>query len=253
MIRAFSYYNGSRAMQQYFQSKLLSQIPCIQHAFMGKQEVSLFDAPMIKCRQTHSSIVYHADHDHRGGEEADALVTQTSGLLLTITTADCVPVLVASRTKPLIAAIHAGWKGVTGSIIENTLETMLTITTDLVCAIGPCIQQPNFEVGIDVYDRVPEKQFFVQKFAAADFLVPSSGHCEERSDVAIQSSDQSKWLFDLPGYVAHKIRQMGVTQIDVLDLDTYIDANNFFSYRRGTHQGIAQGRQASCIMLSAMA
>ncbi len=165
---------------------------------------------------------------------ADGLVTRTPGLTLGILTADCVPVLLADAQTPVIGACHAGWKGALGGILEATIACLLNAGArreSLVAAIGPSIRQPSYEVGPG----------FPAPFLAADpanegFFRPAArpGH----------------WLFDLPGYVAQRLRAAGIGRISDLARDTYVEEDAFFSYRRATHRAEPDyGRQLSAIVL----
>lgn len=149
---------------------------------------------------------------------ADALVTNTPGLAIGITTADCGPVLFADPKARVIGAAHAGWKGAFGGVIEATLEAMETLgahKADIRAAIGPLIRQQSYEVGAEFVER-----FTATDSANARYFVPSS-----RTDHA---------MFDLAGYIRARLERAGIGAIDDVGLDTYADPR-FFSYRRTTH------------------
>lgn len=163
---------------------------------------------------------------------ADALVTDRPGVLLGILTADCAPVLLADREAGVVAAAHAGWRGANCGVIANTVAAMAALGAQrgsIVAAVGPCIAQPSYEVSDD----------FRAQFGADDarfFARGVAGH----------------WQFDLPAYVEKRLREAGVTAIDLLGCDTYGDPARFFSFRRATHRGEATyGRQLSLIGLPA--
>ncbi|MES2984341.1 MAG: peptidoglycan editing factor PgeF [Pseudomonadota bacterium] len=183
--------------------------------------------------QIHSPdvVIVHAPFDGPA-PQADALVTNTPGLVLGILTADCTPVLFADAQAGVIGAAHAGWKGAHGGVLENTLAAMETLgarRADITAAIGPTIAQASYEVG-------PE---FIARFAPAEqqqFFRPSmrAGHHQ----------------FDLPAYVVHRLTHAGVQQLATLGMDTCSDRECFFSYRRATLAGEADyGRQLSAIVL----
>jgi YfiH family protein len=167
---------------------------------------------------------------------ADALVTNTPALAIGVTVADCGPILLADAEAGVVGAVHAGWRGALEGVLESAvarMEEMGARRPRIAAAIGPLIRQPSYEVG-------PE---FVERFRQADgrfdrFFVPS-----KRADRA---------LFDLPGFIAMKLRQSRVETIDDLGLDTYADEARFFSYRRTTHRGEADyGRLIAAIALAA--
>lgn len=172
--------------------------------------------------QVHSATVVPAS---QAGTEADGLVSSTCGEALGVLTADCVPVLMARRDGSQVAAVHAGWKGAVNGILGQAMQALGS--ADIVAAIGPAIAQPSYEVGADVR----------QAAAAPPFFTPND--------------TPGKFQFDLPGFVAKKLRDAGVAQIDILAEDTYSQPDRFFSYRRATHLGETDyGRQMSVIMRS---
>ncbi|WP_347302404.1 peptidoglycan editing factor PgeF [Croceibacterium sp. TMG7-5b_MA50] len=167
--------------------------------------------------------------------QADALVTDRPGVLLSILTADCAPVLLADCAAGVVGAAHAGWKGAVGGVVEAVLASMERLGARrgrIAAAIGPTIGQPSYEVDAP----------FRERFGAGDarFFGPGTqaGH----------------WQFDLPGFVARALAEGGVTQVEVLPYDTYAEEARFFSFRRATHRGEADyGRQMSLIGLPARA
>lgn len=182
--------------------------------------------------QVHSPDAVILDRAVEGDERppADALVTATPGLLVGVVTADCAPVLLADRQAGVVAAVHAGWRGAAGGVIDSAVAKMLELgaeSKDIFAAIGPAIAQANYEVGPEMRDAfLPEDEAF---FA------------QGRGD---------RLHFDLEGYVASRLRQAGVTRVEALGLDTYGDAGRFYSFRRSTHTGEADyGRQAALIGL----
>lgn len=161
---------------------------------------------------------------------ADGMATDVPGLLLGVVTADCTPVLFADRAAGVVGAAHAGWRGAHGGVLEATLAAMAQLGARperTVAAIGPTIAQPSYEVD----DR------FREAFTAADHALFAPGR-------------PGHWQFDLPGYVAQRLRQAGVGEVHDLGLDTYPAPDRFYSFRRATHRGEATyGRQFSLIGL----
>jgi polyphenol oxidase len=94
----------------------------------------------------------------RGSQEhaGDALITSEPGILLTIRTADCLPVLIADRRRRAVAAIHAGWRGALARVIEKTVGEMRRAfgcrPADLIAVFGPAIGRCCYEVGDEVLD-----------------------------------------------------------------------------------------------------
>lgn len=165
---------------------------------------------------------------------ADALVSNRPGIALGILTADCAPVLFADVAAGVVGAAHAGWKGALGDVTDTTLLTMETLGADrdrIVAAVGPCIAQVSYEV-----DEAFRAQFEAQDAEADRFFRDAkAGHA----------------MFDLAGYVAHRLACAGVRTVEILGADTYADETRFFSYRRATHRAEGDaGRQISIIGLT---
>jgi polyphenol oxidase len=189
---------------------------------------------LVTLKQLHSNKVVVADAPWslENRPEGDALVTRTKGLIIGIITADCAPVLIADPVLGIVAAIHAGWKGATAQIIQNTvktLEQMGSIPKNLVAAIGPCIWQDSYEVDQNFYDNLPDPDDKI-------FFKPSV--------------TPTHWLFDLPGYVEHQLKLSGIPSISSSPADTYSDEARFFSNRRRFHRHEEHfGCSLSCIKL----
>lgn len=166
--------------------------------------------------------------------EADALVTATPGVAISILTADCLPILFADSKNRVIGAAHAGWKGAFSGIIESTLSAMLTLgaSRSSICAtIGPAIAQESYEV-----DEAYRQRFIDQNAAHYTYFKPAKR--------------PEHFFFDLKGYAASRLRGAGLTRINVLAQDTCFGENAHFSYRRATLRGESvYGRQISAIVL----
>lgn len=172
------------------------------------------------------------------GPEADAMVTDVPGLALGILTADCAPVLLAGRTKagkPVIGAAHAGWKGALGGVIESAVKAMAAkgVTPETVHAcIGPCIGLESYEV-------------------ESDFRTPFIEHDKGSVAFFFPHKTEGKFLFDLAGYAAWRLKKAGVHHVSVKGIDTCFNEEDFFSFRRATHRKEPDyGRQASAIVIN---
>lgn len=183
--------------------------------------------PVAYMRQVHSSKLTYAPGPGIY-EETDALYTDRPGLWLAVSTADCLPVLISSPR--VVAAVHAGWRGLHGGILENTVETLLREynldPASLFVTIGPCIRQNDYEVE-DTF-----KDYFDEKFFA-----PSghSGHA----------------LLNLPGVAKQLLRNEGIPSDNIFDSghDTFREKNLFFSYRRSKKLAEPHNVQPSLICL----
>lgn len=166
---------------------------------------------------------------------ADALVTREPGLTIGVLSADCAPVLFADPDKRIVGAAHAGWRGAVSGILEATLARMEELGADrtrIIAAIGPCISQPNYEVGEDF-----EANLIAIDAANTKFFTRIPGETRPR--------------FDLPGYVAARLRSADVGTLAVSAPCTYANESSFFSFRRTTHRSEANyGRQISAILVT---
>ena len=164
--------------------------------------------------------------------EADAFITDRKNTGIGIVTADCAPILAYESESGFIAGIHAGWKGALAGICENTIlklkETGMDIKK-LAVAIGPCISQENYEV----------KEDMVRKFLKQDSSFENSFNRIGK-----------KIFFDLAGFIKIRFEEMGIYNIEIIDMCTFADDEMFFSNRR-THkmQEKEFGRMASVISL----
>jgi YfiH family protein len=165
--------------------------------------------------------------------KADAIVTDTAGIAVGASTADCGPVLFADAEAQVIGAVHAGWKGAFTGVLENTVAAMQRLGARpdrIVAVLGPSIGPDNYEVG-------PE---FVERFTAED-----AGN--ERYFGVSQRPGHA--MFDLNRYTVDRLARTGVAA-SMLDRCTYAEEDLFYSYRRTTHRKEADyGRQISAIVL----
>jgi len=198
-------------------------------AHFGSQAVAV--SPL----QVHGSHVHVVDAPAARGWtqldstfEADALVTNLPNVVLTILTADCVPLLVVDPVHRAIGAVHAGWRGTQQEIVRKTIEKMGALygtqPADLIVGIGPAIGECCYEVGAEVADHFT---------AYPQAIVPK---------------DNGKYLLDTKRINARQLEDLGVppNQIEISPICTSCEHERFFSYRADA--GTA-GRFMSCIML----
>lgn len=189
---------------------------------------------LISVHQVHSPTVLTIDSPINGDKpKADAVVTATPGLALTILTADCQPVLFADAQANVIGAAHAGWRGALDGVLEATLDAMEALGAkreNTAAVIGPTISQQAYEVGPEFLD---------------DFVAESA---ENLRFFANGAGDRLQ--FDLPAFGLHRLRQAGIGQAEWTRHCTYSDPDRFYSYRRATHAKEADyGRLISAIKL----
>lgn len=191
---------------------------------------------LVTLRQIHSATVVIVERPWRREESpsADGLVTTVPGIALGVLAADCAPILFHDPVARVIGASHGGWRGALGGIVEATVARMAALGAErrrIRAAIGPRIAPHSYEVG-------PE---FPQPFVAEDpdnmgFFAPAprGGH----------------YLFDLGGYIAHRLGRAGIATVEVAPHDTVAEEERFFSYRRARLRSErSHGRGLSAIVL----
>jgi polyphenol oxidase len=237
-----------------YTSDLLSQVSCLGHGFfgrtggisegpftslngargMGDAEENVLEnrrramaflgharTPLLLAKQEHGVQAHVVVEPWSFNEPpcADILVTRQPGLALGILTADCGPLLLADPVNRVIAACHAGWRGALAGAVEASVKAMESVGAErasIVASLGPCIQQPFYEVDSDFYRQVEGKN-------------PSFS-------VYFQKSNrETHFLFDLPGFILGRLKALGLAAVDRIQEDTY--SGNFFSRRRAFHQG----------------
>ena len=188
---------------------------------------------LVGVHQIHSATAIHVDGPVTQSQKADALVTATPGVALSILTADCQPVLFADVKAGVIGAAHAGWKGALHGVLSATVAQMEHLGArrqKITAVIGPTISQPNYEVGPDLRD-----QFINVDPCYERFFVAGSG---------------DRYQFDLPAFGLAQLQSCGIVNAHWTRHCTYADQNRFFSYRRSVHQKEADyGRLISAICL----
>ena len=190
-------------------------------------------SPMVGPYQVHSAtcLIVTEPWSDDARPEADALVTDRPGLLLSVLTADCAPVLLADLEAGVVGAAHAGWRGAIAGVTDATVAAMLKLGAKverIAAAIGPTIAQKHYEVG----------HAFVEPF-----LIEDSDNARFFAD-----GPSGRPHFDLEAYVAARLAAAGLRKVEAMGLDTYGDEQRFYSFRRATHRGEpAYGRLISII------
>ena len=160
-----------------------------------------------------------------GEPEADAAFTSEPGAVLAILSADCLPILVCAIDGSEVAAIHAGWRGLSAGVIDNCLRRLRAAPENLLAWLGPAIGAASYEVGVEVRDA-----FVTCSETASEAFVPTrAGH----------------WTCDLYALARERLWLHGIRRIHGGGLDTFADGR-FYSYRR---DGARSGRFASLIWI----
>ncbi len=204
--------------------------------------------PIVGLRQIHSDLIHLIDGVPKATLAGDGLITATPGLLLTIKTADCLPVLLADPARRTVGAFHAGWRGTMKRIVEKGVGEMRRCfgsqPHDLLAAIGPSIRRCCYQVGEEVHEQ------FASQFAYADELFEihraESDVVHERYPLLFltarapgHSDLGQKILLDLVEANRRQLLDAGVRaeNITALDFCTACRADLFFSYRREGRTG----------------
>jgi polyphenol oxidase len=175
-------------------------------------------------RQVHAARVVAAD-DVTDSPEADASVARKPGTVCAVMVADCLPVLLCDRAGAVVAAAHAGWRGLLAGVIENTVTAMQVPPRDLVAYLGPAIGPSAFEVGAEVRDA-----FLAREPADAS---------------AFNAHGEGKWLGDLFALARGRLGRCGIQHVAGGGVCTYRNPASFYSYRRDK----STGRMAALIWL----
>ena len=244
-------------------SPLLSSIPGISHRFFGRiggtsphpynalnTSHDVDDAParvdenlarvrfqlgvgkdgLFTARQVHGAAVVvveaGADPQLVRAVEADALLSRSPGQGVGIRTADCAPILLAVDDASAVVAVHAGWRGAVGGVIEAALKALDVDPSRVVAAVGPCIGLASFEVGPEVV---------AQARAVVDV------------DGLVRHGSGDRSFLDLAGLCQRVLERAGVSRVDVVGGCTVEQAALYFSHRRDHGH---TGRQMSAIALA---
>ncbi|MCY1721820.1 peptidoglycan editing factor PgeF [Prolixibacteraceae bacterium Z1-6] len=183
--------------------------------------------------QTHTNCVVEiSELPERAINETDALVSNKTGICLCIQTADCVPVLLFDPVEKVIAAVHAGWRGTVGKIVENAVGSMVSnygcFPENILAAIGPSISPGIYEVGVEVV-------------RAAQKTIPNVTQ-------TLQKNSSGNYQFNLWEANRQLLISNGLlaTNIEILGECSFLAKEKCYSARR---DGVETGRMVSGIML----
>lgn len=157
--------------------------------------------------------------------QADASIARHPASVCVVMTADCLPVLLCDKSGSVVAAVHAGWRGLAAGVIDATVSVMNTAPQNLMAWLGPAISQQAFEVGDEV-----RAEFMAADPAAVAVFVPGAS---------------GKWFADIYALARQRLNALGITEIYGGEYCTFSEPGRFFSYRR---DGVT-GRQGTFIWL----
>ncbi len=230
--------------KSFIQSDALNELDYVSHGFFGRDYNIASYQDANDCKQSYNAIARHLGlkdmsaikavsqiHSDKiipvtskdnitKDEKADGLITDIANIGLAAKGADCPPVLFAARTKKLICAVHAGWRGAFDHIHINALNYFKghgIAPKDIIAVIGPAITQKSYEVD----------QGFMDNFLKRD---------GDYGQFFIPSQTPTHHMFDLCGFIAHGLMKENVGTIDTINIDTYSNHHQFFSHRKMTHE-----------------
>lgn len=178
-------------------------------------------------KQEHTNTVIHLKQDTTLLEPiADASFATSPNLVCAVMTADCVPILVCDQNATIVAAIHAGWKGIAAGVIEATINAMNISPAKLLAWLGPAIGPNAFETSDDV------REIFIK-------------HDLEARKAFVPHND--RFLTNIYLLASQRLNSVGITAIHGGKYCTFTQKELFFSFRR---DGVNSGRMASLIWLT---
>ena len=191
---------------------------------------------IVLMNQIHSNKFHFIDKTSKlitNKFEGDALITNKVNLPIAVLTADCAPILIHDEKAKMIAAIHAGWKGAYKGIITKVISFMVKkgcSTRNITAVIAPCISINNYQV----------KRDFIKKFIKKD-----------KKNLFFFKKIKNKNYFNLSKYIHYQLKALNIKKIDIINKDTFVPKNNFFSARRSISRNENDyGRNISVIMIN---
>lgn len=200
----------------------------VQHVTENRQHLEqLAQLPAAPCwlAQVHSTkVLTLAPGIQTDDVQADAAYTCHAGVVCTVMTADCLPVLLSNIQGTEVAAAHAGWRGLCYGILEQTVACFHSAPSEIIAWLGPAIGPTAFEVGGEV-----REQFIQFDAAAVQAFIPHG----------------NKYLANIYLLAKQRLQALGIHQIYGGKHCTFTEQDRFFSYRR---DGVT-GRMASLIWI----
>jgi YfiH family protein len=206
-------------------------------------------------RQVHGTTVLRVRAaGGRGGEalaiDADGHATALRGVGAMVLVADCLPVVLGSRGA--VAAVHAGWRGLAGGVVEEGVRALRELSGDgeLAAVIGPGAGPCCYEVGPEVHAAfgaaVPnERAPADERVAAAGRMAGGEGSRQQVGEGQHEGGRREGRQIDLPALARERLLAAGVRHVETVGLCTICD-ERFFSHRR---EGLRAGRQAGIVWL----
>ncbi|MGB3346081.1 MAG: peptidoglycan editing factor PgeF [Candidatus Humimicrobiia bacterium] len=227
MKNNFSYFLEEKEKLSFFTFPKLRNIDSIVYGFTTKnwtkraliENLNLNDFSIIYMNQIHSDKFHLLKEVPGEILVGDALITTIPKILLTIKTADCLPILIFDKEAKVVSAIHVGWKGVirkfTKKVVLEIVDSLDIKPSSLFALLGPCICSKCYEVGEDVKE-ILEKEW------------------DSFTDLLIPSHKEGKYQLDLRKANTIQLKEMGLKQENIFNIKLCTKCNPklFFSHRR---------------------
>ncbi len=219
----FQFFNLGTHVGDNFQS-VVAHRQTVQQLFSDTAQIQWLE-------QVHGTDVFTVNQRNKldvtlnAPPRADAIVTREKNVALAIMTADCLPILLSTKSGEVIAAIHGGWRSLAGGIIKQTLLRMKVPPKSVYAWLGPCIGENAFEVGQEV-----KRAFIEQSIQFEKAFIESS-------------VINNKYLANLQKIAQIQLQQLGIEKIYALPECTYSNTQKYYSYRKE----IKTGRMATLI------
>ena len=164
--------------------------------------------------------------------EGDGIITKEKNIAIGIMTADCAPIFIFDSDSSFICCLHSGWKGCLLNIVDSAFNKIRKIQKSnekIYAIIGPCLNKKNFEVSLDFRKSFITKNTEYDKY----FRI---------------NSVNKKYYFDMRGLINFQLKNIGLKNIDNINLDTYENRELFHSHRRSFHEkSLPAGRMINII------
>ena len=184
-------------------------------------------AAPVWLNQVHGTDIVQLPYSGTDTPKADGSFSCVAGQVCAVMTADCLPILLCDNQGTVVAAAHAGWRGLAAGVVENTVNAMAVAPENLMAWLGPAIGPDVFEVGPDLVDAFVEQ--------------------DSETRHAFRQTSAHHWLADIYQLARYRLQKLGIQQVCGGGFCTYTDKERFYSYRRDK----VTGRMAALIWLAA--
>ena len=208
---------------------------------------------LVRLTQVHGAdVATYAEDEHNTRRErprADIAVSDTASFVLTVQTADCLPVLLVARRSGAVAAAHAGWRGLVASVPRIAIDRLASDfgcdRRDILVAIGPAIGACCYEVGDDVRARFEDERFSGAQIGRWFRSTPARWSANPPMTSLSATRRPNHWFFDTWSCAREQLQQSGVPAEHIFTAELCTASHEAFcSYRR---DGAVAGRMAAVI------